>query len=49
MLERGHLWGRREVVIPAAAVERVQNDSITLKLTKQQVGELDVRHFNRWF
>ena len=38
VLERGHLWARREVVIPAAAVERVQNDSITLKLTKQQVG-----------
>jgi sporulation protein YlmC with PRC-barrel domain len=49
VLARGHLWGRREIVIPAAAVERVQNDSITLTLTKQQVGELDVRHFHRWF
>ena len=49
VLERGHLWGRREVVIPAAAVERVQNDSITLSLTKEQVGELDVRHVHRWF
>ena len=38
VLERGHLWGRREIVIPAAAVERVQNDSITLSLTKEQVG-----------
>jgi sporulation protein YlmC with PRC-barrel domain len=49
VLERGHLWGRREIVIPAAAVERVQNDSITLSLTKEQVGELDVRHIHRWF
>src|SRR3954453_18036922 len=49
VLERGHLWGRREVVIPAAAVERVQNDSITLSLTKDEVGELDVRHIHRWF
>ena len=49
ILERGHLWGRREVVIPAASVERVQNDSITLSLTKDQVGELDVRHVHRWF
>src|SRR3954447_26831068 len=49
VLERGHLWGRREIVIPAAAVERVQNDSITLSLTKEQVGELDVRHVHRWF
>ena len=49
VLEHGHLWGRREVVIPAAAVERVQNDSITLSLTKEQVGKLDVRHVDRWF
>jgi sporulation protein YlmC with PRC-barrel domain len=49
VLERGHLWGRREVVIPAAAVERVENDSITLNLTKEQVGGLDVRHVHRWF
>ena len=49
VLERGHLWGRREIVIPAAAVERVQNDSITLSLTKEQVGALDIRHVHRWF
>src|SRR3954469_1111678 len=49
VLERGHLWGRREIVIPASAVERVENDSITLSLTKEQVGELDVRHVHRWF
>lgn len=49
VLERGHLWGRREIVIPAAAVERVRNDSITLSLTKDQVAELDVRHVHRWF
>jgi sporulation protein YlmC with PRC-barrel domain len=49
VLERGHLWGRREVVIPAAAVERVQNDSITLSLTKEEVEGLDVRRVHRWF
>ena len=49
VLERGHLWGRREVVIPAAAVERVQNDRIVLSLTKDEVGALDVRRVHRWF
>jgi sporulation protein YlmC with PRC-barrel domain len=49
VLERGHLWGRREIVIPASAVERVENDSITLSLTKEQVGALDVRRVHRWF
>jgi hypothetical protein len=28
---------------------RVQNDSITLSLTKEQVGQLDVRRVHRWF
>ena len=49
VLERGHLWGKREIVIPASAVERVQNDSITLSLSKDQVAALDVRHVHRWF
>src|SRR4051794_14944112 len=49
VLEHGHLWGKREVVIPAASVERVQNDSITVSLTKDEVGKLDVRHVHRWF
>ena len=49
VLERGHLWGRREIVIPSSAVERVKNDSITLSLTKDQVGRLDVRRVHRWF
>lgn len=49
VLERGHLWGHREIVIPAAAVERVQNDSITLSLTKDEVGRLDARRVHRWF
>jgi hypothetical protein len=49
VLERGHLWGRREIVIPAAAVARVQNDAITLSLTKDEVGALDARRVQRWF
>ena len=49
MLERGHLWGRREVVIPAAAVARVENDLVTLSVTKDEVGALATRHVHRWF
>jgi sporulation protein YlmC with PRC-barrel domain len=40
VLERGHLWGRREVTIPIGAVERVDTDLVTLGLTKDEVGEL---------
>ena len=49
VLERGHLWGRREVVIPAGAVARVENDLVTLNVTKDEVGALATRHVHRWF
>ena len=40
VLEHGHLWGRREVVIPASAVDRVETDEVTLTLSKDEVGAL---------
>jgi hypothetical protein len=40
VLERGHLWGRRDVTIPIGAVERVATDSVTLRLTKDEIGAL---------
>ena len=39
LLQEGHLWGRKEVAIPASAVIRV-DEGIRLNLTKQQVGDL---------
>jgi sporulation protein YlmC with PRC-barrel domain len=39
LLQEGHLWGRREVVIPASAVTKVEN-GIWLSLTKEQVENL---------
>jgi sporulation protein YlmC with PRC-barrel domain len=48
VLERGHLWGRREIVIPAAAVARVENDSVTLSVTKDEVEALAARRVHRW-
>jgi sporulation protein YlmC with PRC-barrel domain len=49
VLERGHLWGRREVVVPYAAVERVETDIVHLNLTKDEVGALPARRVHRWF
>jgi sporulation protein YlmC with PRC-barrel domain len=39
LLQEGHLWGRREVVIPASAVTKVRG-GIWLNLTKEQVEGL---------
>ncbi len=46
LLQEGHLWGRKEVAIPIAAVTGI-DDGIRLNLTKQQVQDLppvDIRH-----
>jgi sporulation protein YlmC with PRC-barrel domain len=40
ILERGHLWGRREVTIPIGAVAKVETDAVTLTLSKDEVGAL---------
>ena len=48
VLERGHLWGRREVTIPISAVGQVFTDAVTLTLTKDEVGELPSVRVHRW-
>ena len=48
VLERGHLWGRREVTIPINAVAHVFTDAVTLTLTKDEVGELPSAPVHRW-
>jgi sporulation protein YlmC with PRC-barrel domain len=40
VLERGHLWGRKEVTIPIGAVVRVESDVVHLALSKDEVGAL---------
>jgi sporulation protein YlmC with PRC-barrel domain len=39
LLQEGHLWGRREVAIPASAVTKIE-DGIWLNLTREQVEDL---------
>jgi sporulation protein YlmC with PRC-barrel domain len=48
VLERGHLWGKREVTIPMGAVARVHTDAVTLTLTKDEVGALPSVPVHRW-
>ncbi|MGO9958864.1 MAG: PRC-barrel domain-containing protein [Solirubrobacteraceae bacterium] len=40
VLEHGHLWGKRTVVIPGPAIERFETDELTLGLTGDEVGDL---------
>jgi sporulation protein YlmC with PRC-barrel domain len=48
VLERGHLWGRREVTIPIGAVAKVETDVVSLRLSKDEVGELPSARVHRW-
>jgi len=48
VLERGHLWGRREVTIPIGAVAKVESDAVTLSLSKDEVGALEPAPVHRW-
>jgi hypothetical protein len=48
VLERGHLWGRRDVTIPIAAVASVEVDTVTLGLSKDAVAELPATPVHRW-
>jgi sporulation protein YlmC with PRC-barrel domain len=47
VLEHGHLWGRREVVIPTSAVARVETDEVALTLSKDEVGALPSARVHR--
>jgi uncharacterized protein YrrD len=48
VLERGHLWGRREVTVPINAVASVESDVVTLSLSKDEVGALPSHRVHRW-
>jgi sporulation protein YlmC with PRC-barrel domain len=49
VLEKGHLWGRREVTIPVGAADKVETDAVTVRLSKEEVGRLPSVRLHRWF
>lgn len=47
VLDKGHLWGHREVTIPVSAVAQVRTDEVRLTLTRQEVAALPSVPFHR--
>ena len=39
LLERGHLWWKREVALPASAISKFESDMLTLGVTKRELGK----------
>jgi sporulation protein YlmC with PRC-barrel domain len=48
VLERGHLWGRREVTVPIGAVAKVESDSVTVSLSSDEISALPTHKVHRW-
>ncbi len=40
VMREGHLWGARDVAIPVSAVEYADDDTVTLRLSKQEIAAL---------
>ena len=40
VLRKGHLWGKREVTIPVREIDRIEEDTVYLKLDKQAIEHL---------
>jgi sporulation protein YlmC with PRC-barrel domain len=40
VMREGHLWGHKEVVIPISSIEKVNEETVHLKLSKNQIGRL---------
>jgi uncharacterized membrane protein len=40
ILQEGHLWGKKEVALPLTAVDRVEGDTVYLKLDKKAIEQL---------
>jgi sporulation protein YlmC with PRC-barrel domain len=48
VLERGHVWGKREVAIPVGAIAAMETDSAVLSLTQDEVGAIRATRVHRW-
>lgn len=48
VLQQGHLWGKREITIPIDAIASIQTDHVTLRLSRDEVGELESVPVHRW-
>ncbi len=42
LLERGHLWWRREVALPVEAISKFESDMVTLGVTKREFAKADL-------
>jgi sporulation protein YlmC with PRC-barrel domain len=49
VMRDGHLWGQEEVTIPVSAIERIEANTVFLKLDKGSVEALPTVPVQRWW
>ena len=47
ILREGHLWGQKDVTIPVSEIERIEQDTVFLKLDKEDIARLPTVPTNR--
>lgn len=47
VLREGHLWGKKDVMIPVDQIDHMEEESVCLKLDKQSIGALPTTPVSR--
>jgi uncharacterized membrane protein len=52
VLQEGHLWGKKEITLPTSIIDRIEEETVYLKLDKEAVAQLPAvpvqRHYRWW-
>jgi uncharacterized protein YrrD len=49
ILREGHLWGKKDIVIPLSLIDRIEEDAVYLKVTKRALEKLpDIPVQRKW-
>lgn len=49
ILREGHLWGQKDIIVPIAAIDRIEANHVYLKLDKAAVAALPAIPVKRWW
>ena len=48
VMREGHLWGQKDVAIPVSEIDHYEQDTVFLKLTRQEIEALPTFPVRRW-
>jgi hypothetical protein len=48
VMREGHLWGQKDIAIPVSEIERIKEDTVYLKLSKDEIEALPAIPVHRW-